>query len=96
MTLRVGEVLEKKRGGGTKKATVVRVSHGKVCLSSETALRGKPWTWWLHINPADGLPEGYRRAEARAAAGGRKTKGASRIGQRLPLTSEGRSNSTRP
>lgn len=65
MTLRVGDVLEKKRGGGTRKVRVLRVGRLSVVLEglskSAKTRRNEVRTHAVNLDK-DGMPEGYRRA----------------------------------
>lgn len=68
MTLRVGDVLEKKRGGGTRKVRVVRVGRLSAVLeglsTSAKTRRNEVRTHAVNLDK-DGMPEGYRRVEAK-------------------------------
>ena len=65
MKLMVGDVLVKKRGGGTRRVQVLRVGRLSVVLESlaKTVQEGRPTSVRTHaVNMGeDGLPEGYRR-----------------------------------
>jgi len=63
--LRVGDVLVKMRGGGTRKVRVLRVGKLSAVLEgmseSSKTRRNEVRTHAVNLG-ADGLPEGYRRA----------------------------------
>lgn len=65
MTLRVGDVLEKKRGGGTRKVRVLRLGKLSAVLEGIAPTiqirRNSVRTHAVNLD-ADGMPEGYRKA----------------------------------
>jgi hypothetical protein len=65
MSLKPGDVLEKKRGGGTRKARVLRVGRLSAILEDVAPTNQKRTsavkTHAVNLGE-DGMPEGYRRA----------------------------------
>lgn len=65
MTLRVGDVVEKKRGGGTRKARVIRMGRLSAILEDMAPTNQKRnnavRTHAVNLD-SDGMPEGYRKA----------------------------------